>query len=409
MLLPYVDRGAGRWSRSVRGHSVESTPVAIYVAVTTASTPSQARPRLIVVGPVPPPLHGVTVSTTLVLANARLRERFDVRHLDTSDHRSGGNIARWDVMNVVLALSAVLRLTGMLRGRPGVLYLPLSQGTAGLLRDSLLIWAASLRGWTVAGHLRGGEFHLFFAALPRPLAAFFRATLQRVDSIGAMGDSLRAMFDGLVDPARVAVVSNGTPDPGPPDEAREPGTILYLSNLRRRKGVVEAMQAARIVLEARPSARFVLAGPSEDDALQAQLEALAAPVADRVEFLGKVDLERKTRLLAQAGVLLFPPVEPEGHPRVVLEAVAAGLPVVATDRGAIAETVVDGVTGFVLDQPDPQGLARRLLELHDDPALRKRMGEAARERFVAEFSQDRADEKLTGWLAGLARERGLLA
>ena len=377
--------------------------------VTSERTPSQARPPLIVVGPVPPPLHGVTVSTTLVLANARLRERFDVRHLDTSDHRSGGNIARWDAMNVVLALSAALRLARMLRGPRGVLYLPLSQGTAGLLRDSLLIWAASLRGWTVAGHLRGGEFHYFFAGLPRPLARYFRATLQRVDSIGAMGASLRSMFDGLVPPERIAVVPNGTPDPGRLEGARDPETVLYLSNLRRRKGVVEAMQAARIVLEERPTARFVLAGPCEDEALKRELEALAGPFGDRVEFLGKVDLERKTQLLAQAGVLLFPPVEPEGHPRVVLEAIAAGLPVVATDRGAIAETVVDGSSGFVLDQPDPQGLARRLLELLSEPELRERMGLAARERFVAEFSQDRADEKLAGWLAGLARERGLLA
>ena len=372
------------------------------------STPSRARPPLIVVGPVPPPLHGVTVSTTLVLGNATLRERFDVRHLDTSDHRSGGNIARWDVMNVVLALSAAGRLALMLRSGPrGIVYLPLSQGTAGLLRDSLLVWIATLRGWAVAGHLRGGEFHLFFAGLPRPLARIFRATLRQVASIGAMGASLRPIFDGLVDPDRVAVVPNGTPDPGPPNGVRDGNVVLYLSNLRRRKGVVEAMQAATIVLEQRPAARFVFAGPWEDEALRRRLEAMAAPYGDRVRFPGKVDAAGKNELLASAGVLLFPPVEPEGHPRVVLEGIAAGLPVVATDRGAIAETVVDGECGFVLDRPDPPRLAARIVELLDDPQLRERMGAAARERFVDEFSQQRADEKLADWLAGVAQEHGL--
>jgi len=341
----------------------------------------------------------VTVSTTLVLGNRALRERFEVAHLDTSDHRSGGNIARWDVMNVLLALSAGLRLLAMLRGPRGVMYLPLSQGTAGLLRDSLLIWVASLRGWRVAGHLRGGEFHMFFAGLPRPLAGFFRATLRRVPSVGARGPGLREIFDGLVVPGRLAVVPTGTPDPGEPPSRRDPATILYLSNLRRRKGVVESMEAARMVLEARPHARFVLAGPPEDDALLEHLLERAAPFGDRVRFEGKVDGARKDELLASAAVLLFPPVEPEGHPRVVLEAIAAGLPVVATDRGAIADTVVDGESGFVLSEPDPARLAARLLELLDDDELRARMGRAARARFEAEFSQDRADEKLADWLS----------
>ena len=55
------------------------------------------RSRLIViVGPLPPPIHGVTVSTSLVLRNELLRERFDVEHLDTSDHRTGRNVGTWD-------------------------------------------------------------------------------------------------------------------------------------------------------------------------------------------------------------------------------------------------------------------------------------------------------------------------
>lgn len=357
----------------------------------------------------PPPLHGVTVSTTLVLANRLLRERFALCHLDSSDHRSNENIARWDLTNVWIALRSGARLARLVRGRKGVVYIPLSQGVSGLLRDSLLIWIASRAGWTVAGHLRGGELDRFFATLPRPLARFFTLCLSRVHSVGAMGESLRPMFDGIVAADRIAVVPNGTPDPGPVGVTRDPETVLFLSNLRRRKGVVEAMEAARLVLDARPKARFLLAGPFEDDELQAQLAALARPYGDRIEFLGIVGPERKNELLAAAGVLLFPPVEPEGHPRVVLEAIAAGTPVVATDRGAIAETIVDGESGFVLADPDPSELADRVLALLGDPELRRRMGAAARARFEAEFSQERADEKLAGWLSDLARRRGLSA
>ena len=103
-----------------------------------------------------------------------------------------------------------------------------------------------------------------------------------------------------------------------------------------------------------------------------------------------------------SSVLLFPPSEPEGHPRVVLEAMSAGLPVVTTDRGAIAETVADGQTGFVLPDPDPETLAERLLRLLEDAELRTQMGQASRARYLELFTQERADERLADWLAGVA-------
>ena len=101
-------------------------------------------------------------------------------------------------------------------------------------------------------------------------------------------------------------------------------------------------------------------------------------------------------------MLLFPPVEPEGHPRVVLEAIAAGLPVVTTRRGAIPETIVDGDSGFVLDDPVPRALADQVLRLLEDSELRAHMGERARERYLAEFTQPQADRRLAEWLWSVA-------
>ena len=106
----------------------------------------------------------------------------------------------------------------------------------------------------------------------------------------------------------------------------------------------------------------------------------------------------KADLLASSAFLLFPPVEPEGHPRVVLEAMASGLPVIATDRGAIAETVIDGECGYVLPDPVPSELAERMARLLDDPELRSSMGRAARDRYLARFTEAAADRALADWL-----------
>ena len=96
------------------------------------------KPRLVVTGPLPPPSHGVSISTELILRNPRLAAEFEVEHFDTSDRRSVANVGRWDIRNVLAALSALARLVFRLRGKRGVFYLPISQGIPGLapmLRD----------------------------------------------------------------------------------------------------------------------------------------------------------------------------------------------------------------------------------------------------------------------------------
>lgn len=357
--------------------------------------------RLLVIGAVPPPHHGVTISTSLVLANPALGREFRMEHVDISDRRDLSNIGRLDVMNVVLALRSAWTLAGKLRGPRGVVYLPLSQGTLAVLRDSIYIRLAAARGWRVAIHLRGGEFRTFYEGQGRLMRWWIDGTLARVASVGVMGACLRWLFEGLVPPERIAVVVNGTPDLDVDTACREQETGLFLGNLFRRKGVVEALEAALLVLRERPAARFIFAGEWESADLERQLRLRAREAGDRIEFAGIVSGSGKLDVLSRAGYLLFPPVGPEGHPRVVLEALAAGLPVIATDRGAICETVVDGESGYVLDEPVPALLADRMLTLLREPGRQERMGRAARERHHSHFRQEIADRQLAEWLCGL--------
>ena len=352
----------------------------------------------------PPPYHGVTVSTDLVLRNRALRERFDVEHVDTSDHRTGSNLGRWDVTNVSLGIRAAASLARRLGGPRGVVYLPLSQNAAAFLRDSLLVHLAATAGWRLAGHLRGSDFPTFYAAQSAPLRAWIRQTLGRLDSIGVMGSALRGVFDGIYPRERIDVVPNGTPDvPDARSDGRSAANVLFLSNLRRRKGVVEAVDAARLVLERVPEARFTFVGAWEDDRLERALLERARPYGERIAFLPPATGAAKDDLLASATLLLFPPAQPEGHPRVVLEALAAGLPVVTTDRGAIAETVVDGESGYVLPDPDAEQLAERVTRLLVDGELRQRMARAARGRYLDRFTQEQADRRLADWLEDVAQ------
>ena len=105
------------------------------------------KPRLLVVGPTPPPVHGVTVYVRMLLEASAVRERWDVVHLDTSDRRSLENLGRIDVTNVFLALRHVAGLAWCTRReRVRAVWIPVSSNTPAYLRDALFILAARSGG-----------------------------------------------------------------------------------------------------------------------------------------------------------------------------------------------------------------------------------------------------------------------
>lgn len=121
--------------------------------------------------------------------------------------------------------------------------------------------------------------------------------------------------------------------------------------------------------------------------LQAQLQeqARSLGVENRVRFLGFVeDLEG---LLAESDIFILTS-DKEGFPLSILEAMRAGLPVVASDVGGVKEAVIDGETGFLIPRGDVSTLRQRLEQLITDPVLRARMGAAGRRRYETHFTLD---------------------
>jgi glycosyltransferase involved in cell wall biosynthesis len=154
---------------------------------------------------------------------------------------------------------------------------------------------------------------------------------------------------------------------------RDEPVVLYVGRISREKGLDHLLDSLRQVATDVPDARFVLVG---DGPMRAALEAEAP--ADRCIFTGTVYGEELARMFASADVFVFAS-ETETFGNVVVEAQAAGTPVVVTDRGAARELVIDGVTGFVADARQPVRFGDRMSRLLRDPELRARMGRAAAE------------------------------
>ncbi|GAB2859739.1 glycosyltransferase family 1 protein [Streptomyces deserti] len=169
---------------------------------------------------------------------------------------------------------------------------------------------------------------------------------------------------------------------------RERHRLLACGRLVPRKGFDQAIRALAQV----PGTELLVAGgpPAghvDDDPEAQRLRRLAqrTGVADRVRLLGAVDPHDMPALIRSADLVLCTPLyEPFGI--VPLEAMACGVPIVATDVGGHRDTVADGTTGRLVPPQDPEAVATAVRELLDEDRLRRGYGDAGRERVLAHYT-----------------------
>lgn len=207
-------------------------------------------------------------------------------------------------------------------------------------------------------------------------------------------------------PARLHVIHNGSPPCDPPADAdaelaawaAQGPTAGCVAALRHQKGVDVLLRAAPRILAGRPDTRLAVIGNGPErgalDALHAELG-----LGERVRFF---DFRAPAaRQLAELDVFVLPS-RWEAFPIAILEAMACGVPQVATDVGGTAEAVQDGVTGRLCPPDDPEALAAAVGALLDEPGTRAAMATASRARHDERFGVDRMVAATTALYRSLA-------
>ena len=202
-------------------------------------------------------------------------------------------------------------------------------------------------------------------------------------------DRERLLADVALDPARAEVVPGSgvdterlRPDPDVAPETRS--GFIMVSRMLWAKGVREFVEAARRVRAARPGARFSLFGGCREDYGSKNSDFVPRDwleAVDRegiVRWHGRTGPEEVERCMRSCAALVHPSDYPEGVPRTLLEAASAGAPIVTTDRPGCRDAVLPGRSGLLVPPRSVDALADAMLQLHDDPALRARMGAAGR-------------------------------
>ncbi|MCU0303305.1 MAG: glycosyltransferase family 4 protein [Thermoanaerobaculales bacterium] len=252
--------------------------------------------------------------------------------------------------------------------------------------------AAAALGLPVVWHVREilppGRRRRWFARRlardARHIVAVSGAVAEWLDEEG-LGDRVTVVRNGVASPParadRAAVrASLGLPGDGV--------VVGFLGGAAVHKGVGHFLDAVEEAAELAPGLAVVLPvyGPT------AEVEALRRRVADspaseRIRLVSPVD--DVFGLLGAVDLVAFTSIWPDSLPRVVMEAMAAGRPVVAYRTGGVAEMVVEGETGLMVPPGDTSGLAERIVRLAGDGALRRRLGETAAVRARAELSLER--------------------
>lgn len=316
---------------------------------------------------------GMASVQRLILDHAARGNDLIITHIAT--YREGPALVRCAVF--VKGLVSLLR--HLMRRNADVVHIHFaSRGST--WRKLILTLAARIAGTPVVLHAHGGEFHQFYAGLPRLLQGFVTRLMQNGTFLLVLSDSWKRFYcEEIKFPdRRVMVLPNPVEIPAVAGnrDGKPNVTILFLGVISQRKGIFDLIWAlSQISQELRERVRLLVAG--DGDVERAKDLAKTLGVKDVIEFLGWIAPEDRDRLLRESDIFVLPSYA-EGLPMALLEAMAWGLPVIATPVGGNPEIITDGMNGLFVEPGDIAGLRNAIETLAASPERRRELGSAAR-------------------------------
>jgi glycosyltransferase involved in cell wall biosynthesis len=327
------------------------------------------RVRVAHLGPDPATAGGMPAVIGALLRSP-LAERYRLEAIPT--YRDSRPLPR-----LLLFAASVLRLAGWCAGRgPRLVHVHMA-ARGSMYRKAIVVTVAKLMGRRVIlqVHAGPGDLEEFIARLGSRRRRLLRATLEMSDVVLSVSASGAAVLRQLSE-VEIGIVPNPPPRVARGDEeAKPPGeragvSVLYLG------GFADPAKGGAVMLEALPAlladsgdVAVTLAGPGE----------APAGLPERVEWRGFLEEAEKDRALRGADLFAMPSLS-EGMPVALLEAMAHGLPIVASRVGAVPELLSDGVDAVLVEPGDGAQLAAALAQLAADPDARRALGRAVEER-----------------------------
>jgi glycosyltransferase involved in cell wall biosynthesis len=325
--------------------------------------------------------HGGISSVLKTYRSAGLFNRWPIEFVAT--HRDGSVVAK--LFQVCSAFATFIGL--LVRHRRAVLHVH-SASRASFWRKSVFMALALAARWPVIFHLHGGGFATFYDAECGPVGrAIVRFFLDRAACVVVVSERWCAWMHRVTRNPCVVTIANPVSLPAANAEPREAALVAFAGRYEAGKGVHELLTAIAGLASLQPELALECAGSGDRDALEKRAHALG--IADRVTLHGWIDTTTRDVLLARATVFVLPS-HAEGLPISLLEAMAAGCPVIASAVGGVPDLIVDGVNGLLVPAGDAQSLAFAIHRVLRDPALAAQLSRAGRETVAQRFAPEQS-------------------
>jgi len=358
------------------------------------------RPHVVMTGPLSPAIGGMATFIS-DLAKSRL-----ARHVHLQLFNTGKTTPPNQPLyrRVSARLSLLRRWWKLVSGSPRLIVHFHSCSGLTYWLDGLLLLLARVRGHSTVLHIHGGFFDVFLDGLPGPLQAMARQLARSADRVIVLSDEWFLKLAPRLTGASLSVVLNGVP-PIPASLVHDQSDqirILFLGDLCTQKGVLDLVRS----MDGLPDHVHLFLAGAEAEAGFLQIlrsESVTLGLENRVHLLGLVSGDSKIECLRRADLFVLPSYA-EGVPISLLEAMSAGLPVVATHVGGIPSVVEDGKQGRLVIPGNVDELRRVIGELAADPTNRRLMGQAAYQRWREQFNIERTVDQLLALYGSLSKD-----
>ena len=342
-------------------------------------------------GPLPPPYIGPAVATDILL-NSKLKDNFEIIHLNTNTHQSIETLAKIRFKSLLKNLQLYFRLFLLLvRSKPILVLIPISQTTIGFVKDSFFIFISWLFRKKILIQLRGSNWKNWLKESSGLTNWYVNMIMGLATGGIVLGNKLKYLFEGYLPSENIFSISNGCNIKLPEFSIQKNKNfnMIYIGNFFPSKGIFDIMKSLKIINNTEViSNQLIAIGEWQNSQIKFEYIEYCNQNNLNIKFLNKIYGNEKIRRLKNSDLFLFTPREPEGHPWVIVEAMAAGLPIISTDQGAITESVIDGVNGFIVEKKNPNQIAEKIKLLMKDEKLRLKMGQESRRFYEEKFTEE---------------------
>ena len=372
--------------------------------------------KLLLVGPLPPPQHGQSLSFKM-LVDSFLEESSEIKVISIADKKiSGKRGFQKTLARIYSYISIIIHYFIYVSTNSCRVYITIAQSRQGFYRDFVMIWIASLFSRPIVVHLKGGNYGGFYSEQSGLLKWIIRKTLLRVERILVLGHKLTSMYD--FEPklkGRIYVVENGLPFDLKPKQTKTINgkiQLLFLSNMVESKGYLDILDALHLLGDMKNQFHINFAGTfyvnSDDDQVTSEEHAKQLfqdkinklSLEQLVTYHGTVSGQKKIKLLESAHVFLLPTnYNNEGQPVSIIEALAFGIPIIATDYRAITDMVINNITGCLVDYKSPDQIANAIKYICSDQHYQK-MSASCLQLYANKFTRVAHIERIRPHITG---------